>query len=144
MPCGLATPAARLQASHETFAALKAGPEAPIAKFLTEQNSQAPSFLFAHMGQQVMQRYTLVASNVPGPAGPVHVCSKRVVGIQAFYTNLIIQQLCVSYDQRMFMNFVVDPDVVTQHETLPSLYLDELRAMAIHFGVLDPDHAGEK
>ena len=31
---------------------------------------------------------------------------------------------------------------ITQYETLPTLYLDELRAMAVHFGV-DPD-AGAK
>ena len=28
--------------------------------------------------------------------------------------------------------------VVVNHETLPALYMDELRAMAAHFGV-DPD-----
>mgnify|MGYP006888857389 CR=1 FL=1 len=48
------------------------------------------------------------------------------------------EHLCVSYNGTMYMNFVVDPEVVTRHETLPLLYLDELRALAVHYGV-DPD-----
>ena len=87
-----------------------------------------------------MQRYSIVASNVPGPAAPVcarpdapnrrlsplhnsaerghgvrwraDVCGQKLLGLQAFYPNLIMQQLCVSYDSLMHMNFVVDPDVI--------------------------------
>ena len=105
--CSLPSPTARLKATHETFHAMKNGPEAPIAKFFTDQNCGAPNFMFAHTAQQataptlrtpplalspvapgpprrprrllprppprrqVMQRYSIVASNVPGPAAPV-------------------------------------------------------------------------
>ena len=85
-----------------------------------------------------MQRYSLVFSNVPGPTARVHVCGKQLLGLQAFYPNLIMQGLCVSYAGTMWMNFIVDPDVVVNHEMLPALYMDELRALAAHFGV-DPD-----
>ena len=57
MPCEQPTPAARLEAAHRTFAALKAGPEAPVAKFITDQNCNSPGFIFGKMGQQLMQRY---------------------------------------------------------------------------------------
>ena len=59
-----------------------------------------------------MQRYSLVFSNVPGPAAPVHLCGRPVVGLLALYPNLVMQGLCVSYAGTMWMNFVVDPDVV--------------------------------
>eukprot|EP00964_Phaeocystis_antarctica_P137070 scaffold101541_cov18-Phaeocystis_antarctica.AAC.1 len=36
-----------------------------------------------------MQRYTMVASNVPGPAAPVYVCGQKVEGLQVFYPNLL-------------------------------------------------------
>ena len=38
----------------------------------------------------------------------------------------------------MWMNFVVDPDVITDGESLTTLYIDELRALALAVGV-DPD-----
>ena len=40
------------------------------------------------------------------------MCGQKLLGLQAFYPNLIMQQLCVSYDSLMHMNFVVDPDVI--------------------------------
>ena len=168
MPCGLATMAQRLEASHAAFAAVKGGPEALVAKTFTDLNCGNPSWMFSHAAQQVkrprhpmhpgcnpnpnpkpnpnptpnptqvMQRYSLVFSNVPGPTAHVHVCGKQLLGLQAFYPNLIMQGLCVSYAGTMWMNFIVDPDVVVNHETLPALYMDELRALAAHFGV-DPD-----
>ena len=85
-----------------------------------------------------MQRYTIVASNVPGPVAPVYVCGQKVLGLQVFYPNLITQMICVSYNNKMHINFCVDPDVVVGHKTLPTLYIDELRALALHYGV-DPD-----
>ena len=141
MPCEQPTPAARLEAAHRTFAALKAGPEAPVAKFITDQNCNSPGFIFGKMGQQVMQRYSLVFSNVPGPPSAVYVCGKKLLAVQPLYPNLIMQHLCVSYNGKMYMNFVCDPDVVTAPDTLATLYMDELRALATLFGVDPDDHS---
>ena len=73
-----------------------------------------------------------------GTSAAVHVCGKPLLGLQCFYPNLITQSLCVSYNGTMWMNFVVDPDVITDGESLTTLYIDELRALALAVGV-DPD-----
>jgi hypothetical protein len=52
LPCGLATMAQRLEASHAAFAAIKGGPEAPVAKAFTELNCGNPSWMFSHAAQQ--------------------------------------------------------------------------------------------
>lgn len=140
MPVGQPTPALRLRAANATFAAMKSGPEAAVAKFFTNRNCELPGVLFGHIAQQVMQRYSIVFSNVPGPASAVYVCGKKMLAVQPLYPNLIMQHLCVSYDGKMYMNFVCDPDVVTAPETLATLYMDELRALATLHGVDPDDH----
>ena len=90
--------------------------------------------------QQIFSRHSLVFSNVPGPADAVFLAGKEVVGMFAVYPNLIMQHICVSYNGKMFMNFVCDPDVVTAPETLATLYMDELRALATLHGVDPNDH----
>ena len=49
---------------------------------------------------------------------------KPLLGLQCFYPNLITQSLCLSYNGTMWMNFVVDPDVITDGESLTTLYID--------------------
>jgi hypothetical protein len=150
-----------------------------------------------------MQRYTIVASNVPGPAEPVYVCGQKVLGLQVFcalptsclvrnyghshlrwshfpWSYLLMAALTMAgllpqpdhadalrvvrqHHARQLLRRPGNPnpnpnptpkpqpqphpqpqpqtpyqDVVVGHAALPTLYIDELRALALHFGV-DPD-----
>jgi len=136
---GEPTPEGRLAAARTAFTQMKNGPEAPISLFITEQNASLPACMFGPIAQQVFSRSSLVFSNVPGPASPFYICGKEVLGLQAFYANVIMQTLCVSYRDTMFMTFTVDEGVVKQPELLPALYLDELRALAVRYGIEPSD-----
>lgn len=140
MPVGLRTPAERLSASHSAFAKIKGSLDAPMAALLVAANAKLPQAIGQQVGRDLFSRHSIVFSNVPGPAEPIVIGGKTLVGLQAAYPNLIPQLICVSYNQRMHMNIVVDETVVPQPELLASLYIDELRALAVRFGV-DPDDA---
>ena len=140
MPVGLRTPAERLSASHAAFAKIKGSLDAPMAALLVAANAKLPQAIGQQVGRDLFSRHSIVFSNVPGPAEPIVIGGKTLVGLQAAYPNLIPQLICVSYNQRMHMNIVVDETIVPQPELLASLYIDELRALAVRFGV-DPDDA---
>ena len=128
MPVGLRTPAERLSASHSAFAKIKGSLDAPMAALLVAANAKLPQAIGQQVGRDLFSRHSIVFSNVPGPAEPIVIGGKTLVGLQAAYPNLIPQLICVSYNQRMHMNIVVDETIVPQPELLASLYIDELRA----------------
>ena len=109
---------------------------------MAEQNCNAPDFLFGKVAQNLFSRHSVVFSNVPGPAEPVFICGKRLVGLQGIYPNLITQLICISYCGEMQMNLVTDPDIIDAPATLSEYYLDELNALASHYGI-DPNDTSE-
>jgi len=135
MPVGVGGAVERVHAANQTFAAIKASAEPAAARLAVQINSCSPPRLLGTVAQQLFSRHTLVFSNVPGPAQPIAIGGKRVLGIYSAFPNLITQVLCLSYDGRMFMSISCD-ESVSEPERLPELYLDELRQLAIAYGVL--------
>lgn len=56
------------------------------------------------VAQQLFSRHTLVFSNVPGPAQPVSIGGKRVLGIYSAFPNLITQVLATSSKPRQLLD----------------------------------------
>ena len=110
-----------------------------MAALLVAANAKLPQVIGQQVGRDLFSRHSIVFSNVPGPAEPIVIGGKTLVGLQAAYPNLIPQLICVSYNQRMHMNIVVDETIVPQPELLASLYMTS-SAPAVRFGV-DPDDA---
>lgn len=141
MPVGVGGATERVHAAHQTFAAIKASAEPAAARLAVKINSCSPPVMLGTVAQQLFSRHTLVFSNVPGPAEPVAIGGKRVLGIYSAFPNLITQVLCLSYDGRMFMSIACD-ESVPQPERLAELYLDDLRQLAIAYGVPPGDGGG--
>jgi hypothetical protein len=135
MALGLPTPVERLGASHATFKAIKASPEAAVARLAVQINTLAPPRVLGTTAQQLFSRHTLVFSNVPGPAHPVYVGGCRVLAIQPVFPNLIPQVLCISYDGQLYMSIAVDPTAVPDPGRLGRLYLDELETLKALHGI---------
>ena len=134
MPVGVAKTTDRVAVAHETFAELKASPEAAAARLAVQINSCSPPSMLGAVGQQLFSRHTLVFSNVPGPSQPVYIGGQRVIGIFSAFPNLITQVLCLSYDGRMFMTIACD-ERVPEPERLAEFYLDELRELGAAYGL---------
>ena len=79
---------------------------------------------------------------MPGPARPLLVGGEEVRGILPAFPNVIPQALCVSYAGKMWMSIALDETVVTEPQRVVTLYLEELRALAVRHGV-DPDDESE-
>ena len=82
---------ARVHHTHKLFSALKASPEALIARALVVANSTLPPCLFGFVGRSLMSRHSLVFSNVPGPSQQVAIGGQPVVGLLPAFANLIPQ-----------------------------------------------------
>jgi len=134
LPVEQAEPAGRVAATHEAFTSLKNSME-PIASRLAVQiNSCAPAAVIGTVAQQLMSRHSVVFSNVPGPTHPVYLAGQRVLSIYPIFPNLILQALCLSYNEMMYMSFACD-ERVPEPEKLAVLYLDELRLLGETYGV---------
>ena len=132
----------RVSVTNQLFSALKASPEVIISKLAIMLNATMPPCLFGLAGQNTFSRHSVVFSNVPGPSQPIAIGGKEVVGLLPAFPNLIPQVLCVSYHGKMWMTLTVDPEAVKEPTLLSTLYLDELRQLAIANGV-DPDDGSE-
>ena len=139
MPVGLRTPAERLSASHSAFAKIKGSLDAPMAALLVAANAKLPQAIGQQVGRDLFSRHSIVFSNVPGPAEPIVIGGKTLVGLQAAYPNLIPQLICVSYNQRMHMNIVVDETRAAARAPRLALHRRAPRPRR-RFGV-DPDDA---
>jgi len=139
---GEASPTARVRATSALFGALKASPEALVARLLVALNATLPPCLFGYVGRSLMSRHSVVFSNVPGPPAPISVGGKPVLGLLPVFPNLITQVLCVSYRSQMYMTITADEQALPEPDRLSELYLDELRALALALGV-DPQDTSE-
>jgi len=136
MPVGVSEARQRVDATHATFASVKASAEAAAARLAVQINSCSPPLLLGTVAQQLFSRHTCVFSNVPGPAEAVYIAGQRVVAIYSAFPNLILQVLCLSYNGQMYMSIACD-DSIPQADDLAALYLDELRELAKAYGVQD-------
>lgn len=137
MPVDKATPRERIAAAAAALSELKNSPVAPIQLFL--QNKilpYLPRFLVRQITLDGFSRHTMVFSNVPGPQQLLSFAGSRVIGMQILFPNLIPQTIAISYNGSLFMNVVLDEDIVPNAESiLPDMFIDELLAMAQDLGV---------
>lgn len=137
IPISDETPRSRLMKAHQIFSELKRSPEVLVAKAATAANSTQPTCVLRKVGQSLFSRHSLIYSNVPGPGQRIMVAGEEVQQIWPMFPNIISQLLCVSYNGLLYMTLALDAKIVLEPESLSLLYLDELRALAVEFGV-DP------
>jgi hypothetical protein len=99
----------------------------------------------------------MVFSNLPGPGKPVTFGKKLLLGTQVIFPNLIPQGLAISYGGDVFINLCISSVVASDftstststsdsdsdvdggttniRELLRKCYLDELKELAISYGI---------
>lgn len=138
MPMNGKTPAERLVEANTTMNEYKKKPTAGVQMWVqTNLLCILPLFLQRKTAYDIFSRHSLVFSNVPGPAEQLDFCEEKLIGLQVVFPNIIPQSLIVSYGGCVFYNLSVSESDMSQEvfEMLPKFYDEEIRAMAIKYGV---------
>eukprot|EP00746_Dinoflagellata_sp_MGD_P015706 gnl/MRDRNA2_/MRDRNA2_135017_c0_seq1.p1 gnl/MRDRNA2_/MRDRNA2_135017_c0~~gnl/MRDRNA2_/MRDRNA2_135017_c0_seq1.p1 ORF type:complete len:483 (-),score=74.43 gnl/MRDRNA2_/MRDRNA2_135017_c0_seq1:256-1704(-) len=142
MPVSAATPEARVRGTAAEMTRLKNSMRPYVGLWMI--NSLVPKLPEAESqktARDLFGRHGLVFSNVPGPSQAIYLCGQKVTMLQSVFLNAIPQAILISYNDKIFMNYVVDPDVVRDPSSFGQMYLEELtelgRAIGIGFGPLD-------
>jgi hypothetical protein len=132
-----AQPTDRLKVTNVSMNKIKRSTKAPVSLWIT--NKMAPKIMGPAMLQKtahdMFARHQLVFSNVPGPPAAIVIAGEKVEQLQVLFPNIIPQVILVSYNGRIMMNWVVDPDTVSEPDALAECYLAELAALGDAFGV---------
>merc|ERR1711862_559827 len=138
----------RLAYVHNNMNELKQSPLAYCTRKI--QETIAPKLPVKLAKQTVFDtfcRHSLVFSNVPGPANVCIFAGKKIHGCQMLFNNLIPQIGILSYHGNVFMNMVIDPDVVVDSHMIPVFYCRALCDLGKKYKVAIPDsvleHANE-
>jgi len=142
MPISAPTPEARVKETAAEMNRLKNSMKPPVGLWminwlvpkLPEKESQKTA-------RDLFGRHGMVFSNVPGPDALIHLCGHKVTMMQSIFVNAIPQAILVSYNEKIFMNYVVDPEVVQDAKSFGQMYLEELtelgEKLGVGFGPLD-------
>ncbi|KAI8817980.1 uncharacterized protein EV422DRAFT_200850 [Fimicolochytrium jonesii] len=136
VPVGESSPVARVQAAKNAMDKIKQSPEPVVAVFLQESLYRAVGHeLSAQTNLDLFKKHTLIFTNVPGFTEEMYFCGEKIVHVQPIVSNVITQCSAVSYCGQVFMNFVVDADIIYEYDLLADFVVKELRAVALAAGV---------
>eukprot|EP01041_Mallomonas_annulata_P003632 gene3632-7238_t len=130
LPLSSRSASRRLEKCYDEMNKIKKSPSAYIQKFL--QNNilaHAPKFIQQQALQDIMSRHSMVFSNVPGASEPAYFAGEYMMGIQCIFPNLVNQCLILSYNEKVFMNMVIDGERILDSEVLSQMFVDELKEL---------------
>ena len=151
LPIGLPTCSERLRACSASMSTLKQSPMAFVQLWVqTNLLPLLPAFLRKGTGLDLFKRHSMVFSNVPGPDKTFYFAGEQMVGIQVLFPNLLTQTMIISYNGGLFMNMVLDDELITECEQLKKFYREEMKELATEYGIpsdeseifLPPTHSG--
>jgi WS/DGAT/MGAT family acyltransferase len=133
---GEVSPLTRIKATSQEMGKLKRSMK-PIMALWSVENviPLLPLSAAQDTTRDLFARHSMVFSNVPGPQQTMVFAGEPVVGMQAVFLNAIPQVILTSYEGRIWMNIVVDPNVVGDVEGFGQFYIDELAALGKELGV---------
>eukprot|EP00742_Colponemidia_sp_Colp-10_P001485 GILJ01001595.1.p1 GENE.GILJ01001595.1~~GILJ01001595.1.p1 ORF type:complete len:503 (+),score=77.03 GILJ01001595.1:38-1546(+) len=127
-------PTGRLLAAKAELDVLKASPEAVVQYKIQELASAIMPFeLQGQTALDVMLKHSVVFTNVPGPTSKIYFGGRPVESIYVFLGNVIPQISAFSYNGKLSVTWVVDPEVVTDSELLADFFVQELNALTDAF-----------
>ena len=142
LPMNVTSAKDRLSACNSLMNDAKSSPEAFVQLWLQDVLlSRLPTFLVRQTAHDIFSRQSLVFSNVPGPQEVACFAGEPIVGLQSMFPNILDQVLIVSYCGSMFMNMVVDEDVVSDIDLLKNSFLEEVKDLAKVYGIDTSDES---
>lgn len=134
LPVGKNNCIERLQVCNEEMTQLKRSPDAAVQLWIQSNILPIlPTSISQTAALDLFKRHSLVFSNLPGPDKTQYFAGEAIVGFQILFPNLIPQVIILSYNGGIFMNMIIDPDVVTRVDRICEFYVDELRLLAFKF-----------
>ncbi|KNC96778.1 acyltransferase, WS/DGAT/MGAT [Spizellomyces punctatus DAOM BR117] len=136
LPVRQPDPLSRVKFAKQTMDAIKSSPEPLVAVQLQQLAYKALGHeLSAQTNLDLFARHTCIFTNVPGFQERIYICGQPVLGMQPVVSNALLQVSAVSYDNFIWMNFVVDGETVIQPERLAQYMVREVEELARAAGV---------
>lgn len=130
----------RLAFVHKNMNKIKQSPLAYCTRQIQEIiGPKLPSKLRKQTVFDSFCRHSLVFSNVPGPDRQCIFAGKKIAGCQMLFNNLIPQVGILTYFGQVFMNMIIDPDVVVESQMIPIFYCRALCDLAKKYDVEIPE-----
>lgn len=151
LPISVPSCTGRLTACNAAMNSLKSSTIAFIQLWVqTNLLPLLPGFLQKGTCLDLFKRHSMVFSNVPGPDKTFYFAGEQMVGIQVLFPNLLTQTMIISYNGGLFMNMIVDDELIHDTDKLKEYYREELKELAVEYGVpsdesemfLPPTHYG--
>jgi hypothetical protein len=136
MPIHENTPKERLLTCQKTTNQLKTSPSALIQLWIQNNIlSKVPAFLCRQIAFDCFSRHSIIFSNVPGPSYPLTFCNETILGLQAIFPNLLNQSIIISYNEDVYFNLCVNPEIIDESDKLKEFYLEELIELAKSYNI---------
>jgi hypothetical protein len=136
LPIGSESSSDRLSEANKQMKQMKSSPMAFVQLWV--QNNILP-LMPRSMRQKtaldLFSRHSMVFSNVPGPGEALSIAGQRILGMQVIFPNLISQTMIVSYAGAVFMNMVLDSDIVNSPEKVSEFFNAEIVELATMHGM---------
>ena len=136
LPTGHGTARSRLVEATREMQAVKESGRVVVQQWVQETIlPHLPTFLARQTAYDIFSRHSMVFSNVPGPQQEIYFAKQRMCGLHVLFPNLVNQTMIISYGGGIFMNMVLDPDVVPDTQPIVDAFTAELKELATNFDV---------
>ncbi len=115
LPVGTRNPLQRAFQMHDTMRAIKGSLQPPMTLAVLGMIGMLPSALQASAIELFSRKGTLVASNVPGPQAPLHLCGQRVSEMYFWVPqsgSMGIGVSILSYAGKVFFGIIADRNLL--------------------------------
>lgn len=117
LPVGTRNPLQRVFRMHDTMRALKGSLQPPMSLLVLAVMGMMPTALQAPAIELFSRKGTLVASNVPGPQAPLHLCGQRISEMYFWVPqsgSMGIGVSILSYAGKVFFGIIADRNLLPE------------------------------
>lgn len=121
----------RLTTTHKLMKRLKHG-ALPSIMYCVQHYmlGSMPMAVVRKTNTDLFNKHSLVLSNVPGPQREVHVCSHKVQHMYFLFANLLPQVDVFTYAGVVYVNMLLDPEIVPEAHSLATYWREEMEELA--------------
>ena len=131
---GTRDPLGRLFRMHDTLRTLKGSQQPPISLMVLGLLGLLPALAQASAIELFSRKATLVASNVPGPQAPLHLCGQRISEMYFWVPqsgSIGVGVSMFSYAGQVFLGLIADCNLIPNPRPLADSLVTEFERLAL-------------
>ena len=137
IPLRAASAVDRVKASNRSWQRIKTSTIVPVSFLIHRLNCALPAAAQRNTFKELLNRHSVVFSNVPGPNEPVFMGGREIRSAHMLYPNLAQQVGILSVNGTIHMCIVMASslDKAQIRQELPGCFLEELDELCVELGV---------